>query len=47
LTSPPPVELTAQGDHARTMRLLGITVLRSGANGYDPQPPNNARSIVA
>ncbi len=38
----PPVELTAQQDHERTMRLLGITALRPGANGNDPQAPNAA-----
>jgi hypothetical protein len=35
----PPVELTAQQDHERTMRLLGITSLRRGPSG-DPTSPN-------
>ncbi len=37
-----PVTLTAEEDHARTMRLLGITSLRPGANGNDPKAPNAA-----
>ncbi|MBW3631061.1 MAG: hypothetical protein KY464_17450, partial [Gemmatimonadetes bacterium] len=40
--APGPVELTAQQDHQRTMRLLGITSLRQGANGSNPQAPNAA-----
>lgn len=39
---PPPVQLTTQEDHQRTMRLLGITSLRQGANGTNPQAPNYA-----
>jgi hypothetical protein len=39
---PPPVELTTQQDHQRTMELLKITALRRGANGRDPQAPNAA-----
>ena len=35
----PPVELTAQQDHQRTMRLLGITSLRRGPSG-DPNAPD-------
>ena len=38
----PPVELTTQQDHQRTMQLLGITSLRQGANGNNPQAPNAA-----
>jgi hypothetical protein len=34
-----PVELTAQQDHQRTMRLLGITSLRRGPSG-DPTAPD-------
>jgi hypothetical protein len=37
---PPPVELTAQEDHGRTMELLGIKELRRGANPRDPSAPN-------
>jgi hypothetical protein len=39
---PPPVKLTAQQDHQRLMELLGITSLRPGANGNNPQAPNAA-----
>jgi hypothetical protein len=39
---PPPVQLTTQEDHQRTMKLLGITSLRPGANGTNPQAPNYA-----
>jgi len=39
---PPPVQLTTQQDHQRTMQLLGITSLRPGANGTNPQAPNYA-----
>src|SRR5215471_13321993 len=35
----PPVELTAQQDHQRLMRLLGITSLRKGPSG-DPNAPD-------
>jgi hypothetical protein len=35
----PPVELTAQQDHQRTLRLLGITSLRRGPSG-DPNAPD-------
>ena len=41
-TLPPPVEMTTQQDHQRTMGLLGITELRQGANGRDTQAPNYA-----
>lgn len=36
----PPVVLTAQQDHARMMKLLGITSLRPGANPNNPTSPN-------
>lgn len=36
----PPVELTTEEDHARTMHLLGIAELRPGANPNDPNAPN-------
>lgn len=35
-----PVEMSAQEDHARMMRLLGIEALRPGANPNDPTAPN-------
>ena len=38
----PPGEMTAQQDHQRTMALLGITSLRQGANGSNPQASNAA-----
>ncbi|HSU56395.1 MAG TPA: acetylxylan esterase [Candidatus Dormibacteraeota bacterium] len=34
--------LTAQQDHARMMKLLGITSLRPGRSGRDPKDPNYA-----
>jgi hypothetical protein len=39
----PPVKLTAQQDHERLMRLLGITSLRPGPSG-DPKAPNAANA---
>ncbi len=39
---PPPVQLTAQQDHKRTMELLNIKELRRGANGNDRSAPNAA-----
>src|SRR3954471_2929404 len=40
---PPPVELTSEQDHARTMELLQITSpLRRGADGRNPQAENAA-----
>lgn len=39
---PPPVELTSEQDHARTMELLKIDKLRQGADGRNPQAPNAA-----
>jgi len=41
-TLPAPVKLTAQQDHQKMMELLGITSLRPGANGMNPQAPNYA-----
>jgi hypothetical protein len=38
----PPVKLTAQQDHKRTMELLGIKELRRGANGNNPKADNAA-----
>jgi hypothetical protein len=38
----PPVQLTTQQDHQRTMELLKITSLRQGANGSNPNAPNYA-----
>jgi cephalosporin-C deacetylase-like acetyl esterase len=42
VTIPPPVRLTSEEDHARMMALLGITWLRPGADGSDPNAPNAA-----
>ena len=39
---PPPLELTAEQDHKLMMEQLGITSLRQGANGRDPNAPNAA-----
>ena len=39
---PEPVTLTTQEDHARTMALLGITEIRRGANGSNPEADNYA-----
>ncbi|MFC1651147.1 GDSL-type esterase/lipase family protein, partial [Candidatus Latescibacterota bacterium] len=41
-TLPPPVELSRDEDHKRTMELLGITELRPGAEGMDKSAPNYA-----
>ena len=38
---PPPVHLTAEQDHQRTMKLLNITELRRGPDG-DPNSPRHA-----
>lgn len=35
----PPVELTSEQDHERTLKLLGIGRLRPGADGRDPSAP--------
>ncbi len=40
-TLPPPVQLTAEQDHQRTMDLLNITSIRHGADG-NPKSPNAA-----
>jgi hypothetical protein len=37
---PPPQKMTAQQDHANMMQQLGITSLRPGADGRNPQAPN-------
>ncbi len=39
-TTEPPVELTTEEDHQRTMELLGIDSLRRGVNGSNPDAPN-------
>jgi len=39
---PPPLELTAEQDHRLMMERLGITSIRQGANGRDPNAPNAA-----
>jgi hypothetical protein len=39
---PPPVQLTTQKDHQRTMQLLHITSLRQSANGTNKQASNYA-----
>lgn len=41
-THPAPVSLTAQEDHQRLLKLLGISELRRGADGRNPQAPNAA-----
>jgi hypothetical protein len=38
----PPVEMTAEQDHQRLMKLLNITSLRQGADPRNPQSPNAA-----
>jgi hypothetical protein len=38
----PPLELTAEQDHRLMMERLGITSIRQGANGRDPNAPNAA-----
>jgi hypothetical protein len=40
LAQQPPVQLTPEQDHRRTMDLLQISSLRQGADGNDPQAPN-------
>jgi hypothetical protein len=39
---PAPLELTAEQDHKLMMEKLGVTELRQGANGRDPNAPNAA-----
>jgi hypothetical protein len=41
-TPPPPVQLTSEQDRQRTMDLLQITTLRTGANNHGPNQPNVA-----
>ena len=41
-TQSPPVVMTAREDHQRMMNLLGITSVRPGRNGMDPNAPNYA-----
>jgi hypothetical protein len=38
----PPLELTAEQDHKLMMEKLGISAIRQGANGRDPNAPNAA-----
>lgn len=38
----PPVDMTAEQDHQRLMKLLNITSLRQGADPRNPQSPNAA-----
>lgn len=38
----PPVQMTAEQDHQRTMDLLHMTSMRPGANGMDPKAPDYA-----
>ena len=38
----PPVQMTSEQDHQRTMDLLKISSLRQGADGNDPKAPNAA-----
>jgi hypothetical protein len=40
--APPPLELTAEQDHELMMQRLGISQIRQGANGRDPNAPNAA-----
>jgi hypothetical protein len=39
---PPPVELTSEQDHMLMLEKLGLTKIRQGANGRDPNAPNAA-----
>jgi hypothetical protein len=39
---PPPATMSAQQDHRRMMGLLGISSIRPGRNGMNPQAPNYA-----
>jgi hypothetical protein len=39
---PAPVEMTAEQDHKLMMEKLGISAIRQGANGRDPNAPNAA-----
>lgn len=44
---PQPVKLTANEDHARLLKELGIEKLRSGKDGMNPQSPNFANTDEA
>lgn len=44
---PVPVKLTAEEDHARLLKELGITSLRPGVNGMDPKASNFANTDEA
>ncbi|HEY0866202.1 MAG TPA: hypothetical protein VGE01_02420 [Fimbriimonas sp.] len=44
LQLPPPVKLSADEDHRRLLRELGIASLRPGVNGMDPKAPNYANT---
>ena len=44
---PPPVALTAEQDHRRLLRALGITALRPGADPRDPTSPHAANTDEA
>jgi hypothetical protein len=39
---PPPLDLTAEQDHQMMMERLGITTIRQGADGRNPDAPNAA-----
>jgi hypothetical protein len=41
---PPPVKLTTDQDHQRTMDLLHMTSIRPGVNGMNPRAPNYANT---
>src|SRR5688572_633088 len=43
----PPAKLTAQQDHQRLLKELGIESLRPGVNGMDPKAPNFANTDEA
>ena len=40
--APNPIQIASQADRQRMLDLLGITSLRQGANGNNPQAPNAA-----
>ncbi|MEZ0326690.1 MAG: alpha/beta hydrolase family protein [Fimbriimonas sp.] len=44
---PPPTRLTAEQDHQRLLKELGIESLRPGANGMDSKAPNYANTDEA
>ena len=47
LQLPAPVKMTAEEDHRRLLKELGIASLRPGANGMDPKAPNFANTDEA